>query len=84
MSWTLRTAAWLMILLACSSAPACPMCKDSIPNSDAQAAANVGVGINNSVYFMLGGFFAVLGVVSGVVVKGVRDANNRHRRGFPI
>ena len=73
-----------VVLLFASAAVACPLCKDSIPNSDAEAASNVGVGINNSVYFMLGGFFVVLGLISGIVVKGVRDANNSGGRGFPL
>ena len=54
---------------------ACPMCKESIPNSDAQEAANLPGGFNMSVYYMLGGFFMTLGLVSGLVVKGVRNAN---------
>ena len=82
-----RTLA-VLISLASTAAFACPLCKDSVPSSDAQAAGSLPGGMNNSVYFMLGGLFFVIGLVSTVVVKGVRDANNQHsdtgERGFPL
>ena len=36
------------------SAMACPFCKDSVPNSDAQQAGGVPSGFNNTIYLMLG------------------------------
>ena len=81
---TLKLAGMLMPLLV-AVAQACPMCKDSVPNSDAQSAAGVPVGLNNSVYFMLGGLFFTIGLIGFVVVKGIRDSDARStRRGFPL
>ena len=60
-----------------STSPACPMCKDSIPNSensDAALAGTVPSGFNYSVYYMLGGLFLCLGLTMTAIVKGVRDA----------
>ena len=82
--WTLKLAGALVPMLA-AIAQACPMCKDSVPNSDAQSASGVPVGLNNSVYFMLGGLFMTIGLIGLVVVKGIRDADSRSsRRGFPL
>ena len=69
----------VVIGLATAAAQACPMCKDSIPSSDAPVAGGVPVGLNASVYFMLAGLFMVLCLVSAVIVRGVRatDAANR-------
>jgi hypothetical protein len=52
---------------------ACPMCKDSIPSSDAQQAGSLPSGFNNSVYLMLVGFLTVLGTMIGLIIKAVRD-----------
>jgi hypothetical protein len=82
-SWTTTLAAIAIPLLA-SAAQACPLCKDSIPGSDAQAAAGVSSGFNTSIYFMLAGLFSVIGFISFVIVKGVRDTDSRFTRGFPI
>ena len=85
--WTpLLTPLLTIVLIAVFNALAiaCPLCKDSVPNSDAQSAGNVANGMNNSVYFMLVGFFVVLGLITGIVVKGVRDTNNHGGRGFPM
>jgi hypothetical protein len=74
-------AALLTITLA-AAAPACPLCKESIPNSDQESVAGVPNGFNNSVYFMLAGFAGTLGLVTGVVIKGVRSS--APRGGFPL
>ena len=55
------------------SAGACPMCKDSIPNSDAAQASSLPSGFNTSVYYMLGGLFVTIGLVTSAIVKGVRS-----------
>jgi hypothetical protein len=72
---------FLFILLALALftgiAHACPMCKDSIPNSDASEASGVPIGFTYSVYLMLAGFLSVLGLISGIVVKGVRSTPNQ-------
>ena len=64
-----------LVTLFAGLASACPMCKDSIPNSDVGSAVAVPSGFNFSVYYMLTGLFATLGLISFVVFKGVRDAN---------
>lgn len=80
----------LALLIATGGAPACPMCKDSVPNREGAAALrdsynsngqNISGGINASVYFMLGGLVGVIGLVGTVIVKGARSAEAR--RGFP-
>jgi hypothetical protein len=54
---------------------ACPMCKDSIPNTDALNPESVPSGINTSIYYMLGGLFATIGMLATVITKGVRSTN---------
>lgn len=78
----------LMVALA-SVAHACPFCKDSIPNSDAQQAGGVPSGFNNTIYVMLVGMVAVLGMITFTLVKGARSTNVvprdiDPRRGFPL
>lgn len=72
LNWILMLA---ILLLPAGLAIACPMCKDSIPNTDAQSAGTVPGGFNASVYYMLGGLFATIALVIGVITKGVRSAN---------
>ncbi|MGH7178605.1 MAG: hypothetical protein ACREJC_14605 [Tepidisphaeraceae bacterium] len=72
----------LLSVTVCSACLACPMCKDSVPNSDAQQAGGLPGGFNSSVYTLLIGFLTVLGLVSGLIIKGVRDATAR--TGFPV
>ena len=87
---------WLaavILLTATAAAPACPMCKDSVANKeggstdslrDANNATgqNITGGINASVYLMLGALLGIMGLVSTVLVKGVRSSNAG--RGFPV
>jgi hypothetical protein len=80
-----RFAPILVLLLTfaiTSAALACPMCKDSVPSSDAQSAGGVPAGFNNSIFFMLGGLLFVIGMVAFTVVKGMRSAPAA--RGFDI
>jgi hypothetical protein len=74
LSWILTLA---MILLPVAAAVACPMCKESIPNSDAEQAASLPSGFNFSIYYMLVGLFAVIGLMSFVITKGIRSTNAR-------
>ena len=68
----------LVLMLAIyGSAVACPMCKDSIPNTDAQSAGGLPGGFNLSVYYMLISLFAVIGLITTVMVKGIRSTNRR-------
>ena len=65
---------------------ACPMCKDSIPNSDASSMQGVPVGFNLSVYMLLGTFLGVLTLVLGGIWHTVHTTPNSlpRERGFPI
>jgi hypothetical protein len=68
----------LVSLSLCSIASACPMCKDSIPNGETAAqAGTLPGGFNTSVYIMLVGLFATIGLVSLGLVKGIRSTNAR-------
>jgi hypothetical protein len=82
----------LLILTLASfpaSAPACPMCKDSIANKegttdlkDAYSASgqNISAGMNYSVYAMLGVLFGTIGLVSTVIVRGIRSSDRAARQ----
>ena len=61
-----------LILLPAGFAHACPNCKDSIPSSDAEQAANLPGGFNHSIYFMLGSFLLVSGFVVRMIMKETR------------
>jgi hypothetical protein len=84
--------ATLVLIFATSGACACPMCKDSIANDEGTANSlhdsytsngqNISGGINASVYTMLAVLLGMMGLVSTVIVKGVRGSDAR--RGFPI
>jgi len=82
-----RLLAVLVVLVATQSTLACPMCKDSISNREGETnelhdsyttnGQNISGGMNTSVYVMLGTFFGVLGMISTVMVKGVRGSNGQ-------
>ena len=69
---------------------ACPGCKDSIPNAVTTDGGPGGpmpglpVGFNYSIYVMLAGLFSVMAMVGGIIYKGVRGADSRTNRGFPV
>src|SRR5882724_4017147 len=65
--------------LACSIASACPMCKDSIPNGETNAAqaGSLPGGFNTSVYILLVGLFVTIGLTTLGLVKGIRSTNVR-------
>ncbi len=65
----------LATALLAATAHACPMCKDSVANTDASNAAALPGGFNASIYVMLGGFFAVLSFVGGVIYRGVKSSD---------
>ena len=74
LTMTLTAAAW-----------ACPLCKDAIPSSDAQAPGGVPGGFNTTIYLMLGSLFCVIGLISMTLIRGARgNAIARGGRGFPI
>ena len=68
----LFAAVLALTLLPAGFAGACPNCKDSIPSSDAEQAANLPGGFNHSIYFMLGSFLLVGGFVVRMIVKEIR------------
>ena len=71
----------LALLAAPTLAPACPTCKDSIPNSDAQQASSLPGGFNLSIYYML----ASVGLVGGLLVRMiVRETRATDLRGFDV
>lgn len=73
---TLVLGALVVLALSCVTY-ACPMCKDSIPDSDASAAVALPTGFNYSVYTLLVGFLVVLAAVSGMIFKVVRETSTR-------
>lgn len=74
----------VLTLALATSAMACPFCKDSIPNSDAQSGGGVPTGFNDSIFLMLGGMLAVLGFVMFTLVKAARSTLPPRQRGFPL
>jgi hypothetical protein len=76
-----------------AAANACPMCKDSVPNQEGAATSlrdsydaggqNISGGMNASVYVMLATLIGTIGLVSTVMVKGVRSSATT-QRGFPV
>ncbi len=75
----------VLTLTLTAAAMACPMCKDSVPSSDAQSAGALPGGFNNSIYIMLSGLFCVIGMVALTLVKATRSSGAaRTGRGFPV
>lgn len=72
---TLAAACLGLLLLTPRVAPACPMCKESIPNSDAQQASALPGGFNLSIYSMLGGVGLVGGLVVRMIVRETRASD---------
>ena len=88
--WTIAAALAVTQALA-AVASACPMCKDSISDTAGKGggpAAGLPSGFNVSVYLMLVGLFSVMGLVGGIIVKGIRSANvtpaSSKPPGFPL
>ena len=82
-TWIILSIALVLCLNA--AVLACPMCKDSVPNSDAQEAGGLPTGFNTSVYLILGTFLTVLTLVSGFIWKAVQSTRVMPREGgFPV
>jgi hypothetical protein len=87
-----RLLATFIVMTATTGAFACPMCKDSVSNREGETnelhdsyttgGQNIAGGMNTSVYVMLGTLFGMMGLVSMVIVKGVRSSEAG--RGFPV
>src|SRR3954452_17604919 len=78
--WTIALSTLLIPALS-AAALACPMCKDSIPGATGatgdpsqMSGGAPPAGFHTSVYLMLVGFMGTLGMISFVVVKGIRGA----------
>ena len=89
---TLTTTVLAALLLSAAAAPACPMCKDTIGDTAAMSQPQDGSGgpqaalpsgFNFSIYYMLTGLLCTIGLVAGVITKGIRDSNACMRHGFP-
>jgi hypothetical protein len=85
----IRALIALTLSLAATAAPACPLCKDSVPNDQAAGTAdlknnvtargeNISGGINSSILFMFGGLFFALGMVTVAMIKGARGTRVGH------
>ena len=81
-----KLLAIFVVLFACSSsARACPMCKDSASNSQAASGPlhdayssngeNISGGLNTSIYVMFASLLGVGGIISTVMVRGMRSSN---------
>jgi hypothetical protein len=72
---------WIFIVVILSTAAAvhaCPTCKESVALTDAAGgssavASSLGAGFNWSIYFMLGGVIAVMGLVGRILIKAIRQ-----------
>jgi hypothetical protein len=69
---TIAAAVLALVLSAPTATRACPSCRDSIPNSDAQQASALPGGFNLSIYYMLGSVGLVGGLVVRMVVREAR------------
>ena len=79
----------VLILSLNAAVLACPMCKDSVPNSDVSQPTGLPGGFNTSVYLLLGTFLGVLTLVLGGIWKAVQTTPVTPRdpgkgRGFPL
>ena len=63
-----------VVLALTGIASACPSCKDSIAATDNAGTPGISQAFNSSVYIMLGAFLGVLGLVAGVIVKGIKGS----------
>lgn len=68
---TVAAAVFALVLSAPAAARACPGCRESIGDNDAQQASSLPGGFNLSIYYMLGS----VGLVGGLIVRMiVREA----------
>lgn len=70
--WLPLLTVLLVLSLHATLALACPNCKESVGNSDAQSASGVPGGFNYSVYLLLTTFLVVLGSIVTMIVKVAR------------
>lgn len=81
---------FLTLLILTAPAGACPLCKDSLPNDQAENGVmknnmtsrgeNISGGINKSIVLMFAGLFGSLGLVTMAVVRGARSSDDSHKK----
>ena len=83
--------ACVLLLGLAGVAEACPGCKDSVGDSAVDGGPGgptpgLPSGFNYSIYVMLAGLFSVMGLVAGIVVKGIRSSDRTPPPpgGFPM
>jgi hypothetical protein len=69
-----------IVLAVAGAAVACPNCKssealDATVSTGGGPSEGLPAGFNYSIYFMLGSLFVVIGGISYVIVKAIRDTN---------
>lgn len=62
-----------ILLCLAGMAMACPNCSDTVASADAAGSPGISAAFNSSIYIMLGGFIGVLGMVTFVMVKAIRN-----------
>ena len=75
---SLAAAVIALILMTPAAAPACPGCRDSIADNDAQSASALPGGFNLSIYYMLGSLGLVGGLVVRMIVREARATDASH------
>lgn len=78
----MRAFATLLVLILAAATPACPLCKDSVPNDEGSSAPlksnynsngeNISGGINRSIFIMFGGLFGTMGLIGAIVYRSLR------------
>ncbi|HWE01466.1 MAG TPA: hypothetical protein VG326_03580 [Tepidisphaeraceae bacterium] len=64
----------VLVLALTGAASACPSCRDAIAGADGAGTAGISGAFNSSIYLMLAAFLGVLGMVAGVIVKGIKNS----------
>jgi hypothetical protein len=62
----------VVVIAFAGIASACPLCNDSIASTDSAGSPGISDAFNTSIYVMLGSFLGVLGLVAGIIIKGIR------------
>jgi len=77
MKRSLAIIALYCLLTTLAPAPACPLCKEAVPNSNntANSDSDLPAGVNLSIYAMLGGLFAVVGVGGWKLFQVVKQSD---------
>jgi hypothetical protein len=85
--WFIPILALALLLLSLTDARACEMCKDAIATNAGSGGidgtgGSAGLNFNASIFYMLGGVFAVMSWIGWVMYKSVHTS--RPRVGFPV